>query len=114
MCDIVDVPTEVSERSEKMEREGVPLKEEGVIWSLPEAGVALNVEGVMCSPPGAAGGKDDGEMVDKVEGVRGPDERAGEGGLLGCSKRLNFCCSTCLVFRYFACNTPGDTSSTVV
>ena len=69
MCDIVDVPAEVSESSEKMEREGVPLKEEGVIWSLPEAGVALNDEGVMCSPPGAAGGKDEGEMVDKVEGV---------------------------------------------
>ena len=113
MCDMVEVPAEESERSEKMEREGVALKEEGVMWSLPEAGVALNEEGVMCSPAGAVGGKDEGEMVDKVEGERGPEERAGEGGL-GCSKRLNFCCSTCLVFRYFACNTPGDTSSTVV
>ena len=66
------------------------------------------------SPPeAAAGGKEEGEMVDKVEGVRGPEERPGEGGH-GCSKRLSFCCSTCLVLRYFACSTPGDTSSTVV
>ena len=113
MCDMVEVPAEVSERSEKMEREGVPLKEEGVMRSLPEAGDALNEEGVMCSPPGPVGGKDEGEMVDKVEGVRGPEERPGEGGR-GRSKRLNFCCSTCLVFRIFACNTLGDTSSTVV
>ena len=114
MCDMVEVPAEVSERSEKMEREGVALKEEGVILSPPEAGVALYEEGVMCSPPGgAAGGKEEGEMVDKVEGVRGPEERPGEGDR-GCSRRLSFCCSTCLVFKYFACNTPGDTSSTVV
>ena len=31
MCDMVEVPAEESERSEKMEREGVALKEEGVM-----------------------------------------------------------------------------------
>lgn len=98
MWDMVEVPAELSERSEKMEREGVALKEDGV----------------MCSPPGgAAAGKEEGERVDKVEGVRGPEERPGEGGR-DCSKRFSFCWITCLDFRIFACNTPGDTSSTVV
>ena len=95
MWDIVEVPREESERSENNESEGVSLKEDGVSCSL-----SLEKDA----------GKEEG---DKVEGVSGPEERPGEGGL-GFSRRLSFCCSTCLVRKYFACSTPGDTSSTVV
>ena len=95
MWDIVEVPREESERSENNESEGVSLKEDGVSCSL-----SLETDA----------GKEEG---DKVEGVSGPEERPGEGGL-GFSRRLSFCCSTCLVRKYFACSTPGDTSSTVV
>ena len=98
MWDIVEVPREESERSENNESEGVSLKEDGVSCSL-----SLETDA----------GKEEGDKVVKVEGVSGPEERPGEGGL-GFSRRLSFCCSTCLVRKYFACSTPGDTSSTVV